>query len=54
MLRAENGREALEILGSSPDVDAILMDIMMPEMDGYQTTAQSASCRNSGSCQSSR
>jgi CheY-like chemotaxis protein len=38
VLRAENGREALEILGSSPDVDAILMDIMMPEMDGYQTT----------------
>ena len=38
VLRAENGREALEILDSSPDVDAVLMDIMMPEMDGYQTT----------------
>ena len=38
VLRAENGREALGILGKSPDVDAVLMDIMMPEMDGYQTT----------------
>jgi CheY-like chemotaxis protein len=34
---AENGREALDILATDPPLDAILMDIMMPEMDGYDT-----------------
>jgi CheY-like chemotaxis protein len=36
---AENGREGLETLSNNPDVDLVLMDIMMPEMDGYQTMA---------------
>ncbi len=36
---AENGREALTRLQDNQDVDLVLMDIMMPELDGYETTA---------------
>jgi CheY-like chemotaxis protein len=36
---AENGRDGIETLQANPDVDLILMDIMMPEMDGYETIA---------------
>ncbi|MBW4441646.1 MAG: response regulator [Plectolyngbya sp. WJT66-NPBG17] len=38
VLYAENGREGIETLRSNPDINAVLMDIMMPEMDGYETT----------------
>src|SRR5262249_44543860 len=34
---AENAHDGLEILKNSPDVDAILVDVMMPGMDGYET-----------------
>ncbi|HEX9439333.1 MAG TPA: response regulator, partial [Roseiflexaceae bacterium] len=34
---AENGRDGLELLQSAPDINIILMDVMMPEMDGYET-----------------
>ena len=33
---AENGREGIEMLQANPDTDLILMDIMMPEMDGFE------------------
>jgi len=37
VLSASNGREAIDILENTPDVSMVLMDIMMPEMDGYAT-----------------
>jgi CheY-like chemotaxis protein len=37
VLRADNGRQALELLDRTPGVDLVLMDIMMPELDGYET-----------------
>ncbi len=38
VLYAENGREGIEVLEQHDDVTIVLMDIMMPEMDGYATT----------------
>jgi CheY-like chemotaxis protein len=37
VLFAENGKDGVEQLRDNPDVDLVLMDIMMPEMDGYET-----------------
>ena len=37
IVSADNGRDAIQILQSEPDVDIVLMDIMMPEMDGMET-----------------
>jgi signal transduction histidine kinase/response regulator RpfG family c-di-GMP phosphodiesterase len=37
VLFAENGRAGIDILAEHEDVDIVLMDVMMPEMDGYDT-----------------
>jgi CheY-like chemotaxis protein len=37
VLSATNGRQAIEIIQNEPDLSVVLMDIMMPEMDGYAT-----------------
>ncbi|MBD2562935.1 MULTISPECIES: response regulator [Nostoc] len=38
VLFAENGRDGIERLQTNPEINIVLMDIMMPEMDGYETT----------------
>jgi len=40
VLTATTGREAIDLINSSPDISIVLMDIMMPEMDGYETIQQ--------------
>ena len=37
VLNAENGKDGIETLKSNPDIEVVLMDIMMPELDGYDT-----------------
>ena len=40
VISATNGRQAIELIQNTPDLSMVLMDIMMPEMDGYQTIAE--------------
>ncbi len=37
VVSATNGRDAIQLVESTPDLSMVLMDIMMPDMDGYQT-----------------
>ena len=37
VISATNGRQAIELIQNTPEVSIVLMDIMMPDMDGYQT-----------------
>ncbi|PXY20790.1 histidine kinase [Prauserella muralis] len=39
VLQASNGRDGIEVLRHTPGVDLVLMDVMMPGLDGYATTA---------------
>ena len=54
IVSADNGRDAIRLVEADPDIDIVLMDIMMPEMDGIETMRRSASCRAAASCRSSR
>ena len=40
ILSATNGRQAIEMIENTPDLAVVLMDIMMPEMDGFETMAE--------------
>jgi CheY-like chemotaxis protein len=40
VLHADNGRKGIEMLLAHPDVSLVLMDVMMPEMDGYAATVE--------------
>jgi len=39
VLEAESGQRALDIALATPDIDLIILDIQMPEMDGFQTAS---------------
>ena len=39
-IKAVNGRDAMEILESNPDIDIVLLDLQMPLMDGFEVLAQ--------------
>jgi CheY-like chemotaxis protein len=40
VLSATNGRQAIDLIEDTPELGVVLMDIMMPEMDGYETMRQ--------------
>lgn len=46
VLYADNGRDGITLLTEHPEVDLVLMDVMMPDMDGNQTTAEIRATRS--------
>ncbi|MEW6127951.1 MAG: response regulator, partial [Acidobacteriota bacterium] len=46
VLSTDNGKSAINILKQTPDISVILMDMMMPEYDGYQTMSEIRSLEN--------
>lgn len=40
LIRAVNGEQTIELFNENPDISAILMDLKMPVMDGYDATRQ--------------
>jgi CheY-like chemotaxis protein len=40
VISATNGRQAIDLIRHTPDLSVVLMDIMMPAMDGYETMRQ--------------
>ena len=54
VVSATNGRSAIDIIQNTPDLSMVLMDIMMPEMDGYETMREIRKAPNSAPCRSSR
>ena len=53
-LVATNGEQALKRASGEPRPDILLLDVMMPEMDGYETTLAIRRYPSTRSCRSSR
>src|SRR5690606_20772647 len=46
IIKCESGKSAINVINSHSNIDLLLMDIMMPEMNGYETIAKIRNCPN--------